>query len=75
MFLQPGLRDLFLVYVRYRHELESFVAGGSLSKLIVAVSREENCLPKAYVQDEIRRSVADIGRLIVEESAVVYVCG
>ena len=58
-----------------RSELDTFVNKGSLSKLVVAVSREEENVPKAYVQDEILRYAADVARFVVEQSAMVFVCG
>ncbi|XP_005094471.1 methionine synthase reductase [Aplysia californica] len=64
----------------FRDELHQFEADGTLSRLCVTFSRDdppagstEPCL--RYVQDFLRQTSQDIARLVVDEEALVYLCG
>ncbi|XP_038078300.1 methionine synthase reductase-like [Patiria miniata] len=73
----------------YRDSLEGYLSSGVLSKLCLSFSRDpspsvtdESCkmgnatsdTPR-YVQDNLRRYAAELCQLILEDKAVVYVCG
>ncbi|KAL7634297.1 UNVERIFIED_CONTAM: hypothetical protein RMT77_015627 [Armadillidium vulgare] len=61
----------------YRHELMAFTESGSLSKMFVSFSRDENQSegePK-YVQDNLILQGEEVIKLIDKKNASVYVCG
>ncbi|RXG71615.1 Methionine synthase reductase [Armadillidium vulgare] len=61
----------------YRHELMAFTESGSLSKMFVSFSRDENQSegePK-YVQDNLILQGEEVIELIDKKNASVYVCG
>ena len=68
-----GCRDKTKDYL-YGEELESFVADGTLDKLVVAESRK---IPdtKVYVQDKMRQHAAHLHNLIVNKNAYIFICG
>ncbi|XP_066300342.1 methionine synthase reductase-like [Branchiostoma lanceolatum] len=66
----------------YRKELERLAAAGVLDHLEVCFSRDEpvamgtdGAPPARYVQDNLRRHGDDVGRMMLDEGAVLYVCG
>ena len=48
---------------------------GILSNLTVAFSRDSNEHGVRYVQDALEKNGSEVGKLLLEENAVVYVCG
>eukprot|EP00058_Branchiostoma_floridae_P027416 XP_002612907.1 hypothetical protein BRAFLDRAFT_282133 [Branchiostoma floridae] len=66
----------------YREELERLAAAGVLDHLVVCFSREEpvtmetdGAPPARYVQDNLHHHGDDVGRMLLDEGAVLYVCG
>ena len=57
----------------YKDELEHFQEEGTLTKLILAFSREQS--KKVYVQHLIAQHANDTWKLLDAEKASVYVCG
>ena len=69
-----------LLYIRmsvmHRKELAAYVADGTLTHLVVAFSRYEEVQGhRHYVQDKIRAKGKLLSKAIMENNAVVYVCG
>jgi len=64
-----------------REELEGFVSAGVLTLLHVSFSRLDPQLPQEqrntvkYVQDNMRAHWRELAEWIMEDKAVVYVCG
>lgn len=60
----------------YKEELESYHQSGILNHLIVSFSREnsDSSSPR-YVQDNLKLHAAELGKLLFNDNAVVYVCG
>ncbi|KAJ2777792.1 hypothetical protein GGI15_004392 [Coemansia interrupta] len=60
-------------------QLSSWLAQGVLSRLTLCFSRDEDARRQTgaqrYVQDAVRANAEELGRLLVEQHAVVYVCG
>ncbi|XP_031564825.1 methionine synthase reductase-like [Actinia tenebrosa] len=60
----------------YKEELESYHHSGILDHLVVSFSRENSdCLCPRYVQDNLKLHAANLGNLLFNNHAVVYVCG
>ncbi|XP_078580373.1 methionine synthase reductase-like isoform X1 [Branchiostoma floridae x Branchiostoma japonicum] len=63
----------------YREELERLAAAGVLDHLVVCFSREDmetdGAPPARYVQDNLYHHGDDVGRMLLDEGAVLYVCG
>jgi sulfite reductase alpha subunit-like flavoprotein len=57
----------------YKEELNDAVEGKYLSELITAFSREQ--AHKVYVQDRLRERSEEIGKLLLDEGAYLYICG
>ena len=57
----------------YKEELNEAVKGKYLSELITAFSREQ--AHKVYVQDRLRERGEEIGKLLLDEGAYLYICG
>lgn len=75
MWLFYGCRHREKDYL-YKEELESYQQSGILNHLIVSFSREnsDSSSPR-YVQDNLKLNAAEIGKLLFNDNAVVYVCG
>ena len=59
-----------------RKELASFVADGTLTHLLVSFSRYDDMSGHHhYVQDSIRAKGKQLSEAIMEQQAVIYVCG
>jgi len=67
-----GCRDKNLDFI-YKDEMESFKESGTLTRLDCAFSRENAAIK--YVQDVIMANSKEVVQKIVEENALVYVCG
>lgn len=72
-FLFYGCRDSEKDFI-YSQELEDFKVNGILTRFHPCFSRDSK-FPKMHVQDGILKEKQEIRRLIVEENAVIYVCG
>ncbi|KAI8495711.1 hypothetical protein Bbelb_266830 [Branchiostoma belcheri] len=66
----------------YREELERLAAAGVLDHLVVCFSREEpvametdGAPPARYVQDNLHHHGDEVGRMLLDEGAILYVCG
>ncbi|XP_019632144.1 PREDICTED: methionine synthase reductase-like [Branchiostoma belcheri] len=66
----------------YREELERLAAAGILNHLVVCFSREEpvametdGAPPARYVQDNLHHHGDEVGRMLLDEGAILYVCG
>lgn len=57
----------------YKKEIQGFLQQGLLTKLYTSFSREGD--KKMYVQDNILKHSNEIGQKIMNENAVVFVCG
>lgn len=57
----------------FRQELQHFAGGPILHKLLVASSRDNH--EKHYVQHYFADYAEDLARLMLDENAVMYVCG
>lgn len=68
-----GCRDMTKDYL-YGEELESFVADGTLDKLVVAESRKTPN-KKFYVQDKMHQHAAHLHDLIINQNAYIFICG
>ena len=67
-----GCRDRNLDFI-YKDEMDEFKNCGALSRLDCAFSRENNSIK--YVQDVIKANGPDIVQNIVDDNAIIYVCG
>ena len=67
-----GCRDKNLDFI-YRDEMEAFKNCGTLTRLDCAFSRESTATK--YVQDVIKANSKEVVKNIVDENALVYVCG
>ena len=60
----------------YKEELETYHQSGILNHLIVSFSRENSDTSSPhYVQDNLKLHSTEIGKLLFDGNAVVYVCG
>jgi len=65
-----------MIFYIDRKELAAYVADGTLTHLLVTFSRYDEVQGhRHYVQDNIRAKGKLLSKAIMEENAVVYVCG
>lgn len=57
-----------------REELESFHSAGVITRLCIAVSRDESEIHR-YVQDFIRAESQPLAKLMSDEEVMIFVCG
>ncbi|XP_044761908.1 methionine synthase reductase-like [Coccinella septempunctata] len=67
-----GCRDSGSNYL-FKEDLKKFVASGALTRLSECFSRESGT--KEYVQDVIEKYTDELGYWILQDEAVVYLCG
>ena len=72
---------VIVVLLTIREELERFISAGNLTLLHVSFSRLDSKPPQGegnqikYVQDNMRAHWRELAKWVMEDKAVVYVCG
>jgi len=59
----------------FKNEMECLQKEGIISKLNVAFSREGEGMKRVYVQDKMKANADRLAHMIVDDDAVVYICG
>jgi len=59
----------------FRNEMESFEKEGIITNLNVSFSREGGNVKKAYVQDKMKSNADRVARMIIDDNAIIFICG
>jgi methionine synthase reductase len=74
IYLFYGCRDDRLDFL-YQYEIEQAKTNGTLTELILAISRRAEHTHRRYVQDGLRERATLIWQLMTEKQAMIFVCG